>query len=902
MTDVSIASPADPIQALLADMETLRQLLEETLREQTDWPLVELFQEVHRLAEARRDGSLEGEQDLCARLAALTTKEAVEFTYAFSSYFQSVNIAEKVHRLRRRRHYARELTTPQPESLLDMVTRLRDGGMSLAGFDALLQNLWVEPVFTAHPTEARRRTLLQKQQWIAQRLVERLNPNLTPQESAGILENIHMHLATAWQTDSDPDVRPTVDDEHEHVLFFLLQVIYRVVPSFYEELEAAVRQVYGPEAELFVSHPLLRFASWVGGDMDGNPNVSAASIRRVLEKQRGEILARYRSELNDLYRELSQSGSRVGVSDALQQRINEYSQRFPERLASIAPRHRSMPYRLMFRLMDARLAATIRDTEGGYPDATVFLNDIRLMADSLLAHKGRHAGLFLVQRLLRRVETFGFHAMTLDVRQDSLVHRRVIGMCLGLEDWLDRSVEERLLVLRRALISADPPRIPADPEVEQTLAVFQAIRDVRSRHGQAAIGPYIISMAQGVDDILSVLLLARWAGLGKSGEVPLDVAPLFETIEDLEHGPGVMADVFKDPVYQAHLSQRAQRQVIMLGYSDSNKDGGFACSRWSVQRAQGAFVSVAADAGAELTLFHGRGGTISRGGGKTHKAVLSSPPGAVAGHLRVTEQGEIINEKFGLRGIAIRTLEQTVSAVALATAHPGPADDDLRRAVMERVSAESRVRYRELVDHPDFMTFFRHATPIDVIERMQIGSRPASRRQMAGVKDLRAIPWVFSWSQNRYLFTGWYGLGHGLEAAIAEFGAETLSQLARDWLFFGNLLDDAEMVLIKADLGIAERYAQLVPESASHLTGQIREAYERTVATVFKLKGTHALLEQDRILQRSIRTRNPFLDPVSLLQVDLLARWRAGDRQDEALFRALVITVNAISLGLQNTG
>jgi len=902
MSDATVAPPADPIQTLLADVETLRQLLEETLREQTDWPLVELFQEVHRLAEVRRDGSLEAEQALCARLAALSPKEAVEFTHAFSSYFQSVNIAEKVHRLRRRRHYARELTTPQPESLLDMVTRLKNSGMSLIEFDALLQGLWVEPVFTAHPTEARRRTLLQKQQWIAQRLVERLNPNLTPREADGIVENIHMHLTTAWQTESDPDVRPTVDDEHEHVLFFLLQIIYRVVPSFYEELEAAVRRVYGSEADSFVSRPLLRFASWVGGDMDGNPNVSAVTIRRVLEKQRGEILARYHSELNDLYRELSQSGSRVDISDALQQRINEYSQTFPERLASIAPRHRNMPYRLMLRMMDARLAATIRDTEGGFPDAAAFREDISLVAESLQTHKGRHAGLFLVQRLRRRVETFGFHAMTLDVRQDSLVHRRVIGQCLGLEDWLDRSASARLIVLRRALVSADPPRIPADPEVEQTLAVFQAIHDVRKRHGHAAIGPYIISMAQGVDDILSVLLLARWAGLGNGAEVPLDVAPLFETIEDLDRGPGVMAELFNDPVYQPHLALRAHHQIIMLGYSDSNKDGGFARSRWSIQQAQTAFVAVTEEAGVELTLFHGRGGTVSRGGGKTHKAVLSSPPGSVRGHLRVTEQGEIINEKFGLRGIAIRTLEQTVSAVALATAQPGPADDDLRRAVMERVAGESQARYRELVDHPDFMTFFRHATPIDVIERMQIGSRPAARRKMVGVKDLRAIPWVFSWSQNRYLFTGWYGLGHGLEAAIAEFGADTLSQLAREWLFFGNLLADAEMVLIKADLGIAERYAQLVPESASHLTGQLREAYERTVATIFKLKGTHTLLEQDRILQRSIRTRNPYLDPVSLLQVDLLARWRAGDRQDEALFRALVITVNAISLGLQNTG
>jgi phosphoenolpyruvate carboxylase len=902
MTQLSAALSTDPIQALLADIDVLRQLLERTLREQTTWPLDQLFHEAHRLSEARREGSAEAEQALCGHLSALSPKAATEFTYAFSSYFQAVNIAEKVHRLRRRRHYARQLTVPQPESLLDMVTQLHQAGMTLSGLESLLENLWVEPVFTAHPTEARRRTLLQKQQWIAQRLVERLNPNLTPQEAAGILDNIHMHLSIAWQTESDPDVRPTVDDEHEHVLFFLLEVIYRVVPAFYEELEAAVRQVYGQQAARFTSPALLRFASWVGGDMDGNPNVSAASIRRVLEKQRSEILAHYRGELKALYRELSQSTGRVPISASLSQRIDDYSQRFPERLASIAPRHRGMPYRVMLRLMDARLNATIRDLDDAYPDAKALLDDIQLMADSLEAHKGRHAGLFLIQRLMRRVETFGLHGMTLDVRQDSLVHRRVVGLCLGLDDWLDRTPDERLSVLRRALISADPPRVPNNPEVEQTLAVFHAIRDMRRRHGADAIGPYIISMAQGVEDVLAVLLLAQWAGLGDQNGIPLDVAPLFETIEDLRKGPEVMSALFADSLYQAHLARRNQRQIIMLGYSDSNKDGGFACSRWRIQEAQGAFVETVEGTDVDLILFHGRGGTVSRGGGKTHRAILSSPPGAVRGHLRVTEQGEIINEKFGLRGIAIRTLEQTVSAVALTTAKSPVIDDALRRDVMNCIAQESRRHYRAFVEQPNFMTFFRHATPIDVIERMQIGSRPASRRKMEGIKDLRAIPWVFSWSQNRYLFTGWYGLGHGLQAAMETFGKDYVSQLASDWLFFSNLLDDAEMVLIKADLGIAERYAQLVPESARQLADQLRTAYEHTVAAVFELKGTGSLLEQDRILQRSIRTRNPYLDPVSLLQVDLLARWRAGDRQDETLFRALVITVNAISLGLQNTG
>jgi phosphoenolpyruvate carboxylase len=877
------------------------------IREQGGDELFEKVEGARVAAIRRREGEPAAEAELQSLVGALSPRDAGELVRGFATYFTVVNLAERINRIRRGRDHLRAGRAPQEGTLDDTVRRLAAAGLRPEDVRELLQRLLFEPVFTAHPTEATRRTLLDKEQAISRLLVRRLDPSLTPGEEQATLGRIREQVTIGWQTEAYPAQRPTVLDELEHVLFFLTDVVYRVVPPFYEALEDALATVFGTAAAAIPVPPVLRFASWVGGDMDGNPNVSADTVRGALARHRALILERYHRETLDLARRLSQSSSRVKVDEAVLRRAEEYGSRFPDARDAVPPRHRDMPYRVLLRLIAARLMATSLDEASGYASATEFADDLQCIATSLVNQQGSHAGLFSVRRLVRRLETFGFHLATLDVRQNALVHRAVVGRLLGDPGWLDRSAAERATRLRRAIESGESPVATAlaDADAERTLAVFRAITECRARYGAHAIGPYIISMTQGADDVLTVLLLARWAGLVEKQGVPLDVAPLFETLDDLGDAPDVMRGLLEDHVYRAHLEQRGKRQVVMLGYSDSNKDGGIGASRWAVQRAQAALVATLDPAGIELTIFHGRGGTVSRGGGKLTRAVLSAPPGSVRGHLRVTEQGEVISANYGLRGIAMRTLEQAVGAVAIATAVAPNRDARAPQweALMDEIAATSRDSYRALVyGDPKFVEYFRLATPIDVIERMPMGSRPPSRRAGSGIEQLRAIPWVFSWMQNRNVLPGWYGFGTGLERAVARHGEDAVAEMLRHWPFVKALVDDVEMVLAKADIGIAARYARLAGTLEPAFFPTIKAEFDRTVALVLRLKGTTALLDEDPVVQRAIRLRNPYVDPMSLLQVDLLARWRAGGRADDELFGALLATVRGIAQGLQNTG
>ena len=893
------------------DVHTLGAMVGEVIHEQGGKHLFETVEASRHAAIRRREEDGPGD-DLEDILRALEPAFAEELVRGFSTYFQVVNLAEKMHRIRRRRDYLREGAAPQGGSLEDVFRHLKSQGVGFDQVRELLATLEVEPVFTAHPTEATRRTILEKHQAIARRLRERMDTSLTPTEERVAVERIRAEVTSGWQTEEHSRVRPTVADELEHVLFYVTAVIYRVVPPFYEALEEALTAVYGEAARDIEIPAVLRFASWVGGDMDGNPNVTAETLRSTLQEHRGRILACYRREIEALARHLTQSGSRVGVEEAVLEQARRYAELLPEVSAAIPQRHREMPYLVLLRLVLGRLERSGEDRDGGYRDIRDFSQDLRTIASSLAKHRGEQAGLFSVRRLLRRVETFGFHLATLDVRQDSEVHRRVIGQLLGDSEWAARPAAERAERLRRELDSAEALGPSEDAEVTATLEVFRALSEARERYGRRATGLYIISMAQGVDDVLSVLLLARWAGLVATetaeegaGAVPLDVAPLFETVGDLEAAASTMEGLLTDTVYRRHLASRGDRQMVMVGYSDSNKDGGLAPSRWALQKGQAALVAVHQAHDTKLTIFHGRGGTISRGGGKTRAAVLAAPRGAVAGRLRLTEQGEVINAKYGLRGIAMRTLELAAGAVAQATLGHPPEDPREARwtEIMEQVAGDSRRAYRDLVyGDPGFLDYFRQATPIDVIERMLIGSRPPSRRSKVGIEGLRAIPWVFAWTQSRHILPGWYGLGTGLERAIERHGRPQVAEMVREWRFLRTLVDDVEMVLAKADMAIAARYTQLSGEDGARIFARVRAEFERTESLVLDLLGAEALLDSDTTLQRSIRLRNPYVDPMSLLQVDLLRRWRESDRQDEGLFRALLASVHGIAQGLQNTG
>lgn len=894
---------APPDLPLRDDVRRLGALVGDMLAEQVSPAFLEEVERVRTTAISRRQngGSMES---LSALLDGLEPAHAEALVRAFSTYFQVVNIAERVHRIRRRRDYQRADTgTPQPESLHDALLRLKRQAVSPDELRDWLERIDIEPVFTAHPTEAVRRALLEKEQIMVAALIDDLDGARTPGERAADLARFRMALTSAWQTADSSPVRPGVEDEREHVGFYLTEVLYRVMPVFYETLDHAIGEYFGIATDL---PRLVRFGTWVGGDMDGNPNVDATTIRSTLDAQRRAILGRYRAELQQLTHVLSQSTGVVGVDAQVLAQVERYRGLLPEAAAAARPRHADMPYRLLIDLMAARLQATLEDRAEGYGSPREFADDIDLIRQSLEHNRGVHAGWFSVRRLVWRLRTFGFHLARLDVRQESGVHARAVAAALEDEQWESRGPVEQ--AVRLGPYAGGSRVLPAvdEPGNARLDAVFAALSDARRRHGPDALGAYIISMARSRADVLTVLALARRGGLVEDGQVPLDIAPLFETVDDLRQGPDTLRDLLADPVYRQHLAARGNVQMVMLGYSDSGKDGGIAASRWGLQRAQVELMQAAEELGIKLTFFHGRGGSLSRGGSKTSRAVDASPRGSVDGRLRVTEQGEAIHRKFGIRALALRSLEQATGAVLVSSIRPrAPEPREAKwREVMDAVAQASSQAYRGFVGAPRFMDYFRSATPIDVIERMTLGSRPSRRLgQDAALSNLRAIPWVFAWSQARAVIPGWYGVGTGLQAAVDRFGEEVLREMGRDWPFFKTFLDDVSMVLAKGDMGIAGMFSRLAGEELhGEFFPRVQAEHALTRRWVLALNGNEFLLQHDQRLALSIRLRNPYVDPISVLQADLLERWRASGREDDALLRALVASVNGVSQGVQNTG
>jgi phosphoenolpyruvate carboxylase len=890
-----------PDGPLREDVSRLGAMVGRMLAEQGGEAFFERVEQV-RIAAIRRRREGASVDELADSLAGLDAEDAEALARAFATYFQAVNTAEQVHRIRRRRDYQREGSAPQPESLLDVLGRLKQQGVGADELLGWLDRLWIEPVFTAHPTEAVRRSLLEKEQAIVRSLIDGFDQNRTPQERKEDDDRIYMALSSGWQTAEASPVRPTVQDEHHHVGFYLANPIYRIVPALFEALADALQTVYGVAAKL---PQLLGFATWVGGDMDGNPNVGADTIAASLSTQRTHVIEHYLADVAALARLLSQTEGRVTVDPALQRRLDDYRARFPAAAERVRPRHADMPYRGLLTVIGARLEATLQnDHSEGYTSAAELLDDLQLIAASLVDHRGLHAGAYAVQRLIRRVRTFGLHLARLDVRQDSRVHDEALAALLDNPSWPQLAAEQRADQLRRYASGEALFPISHADVVTSLYDVFATLGDARRRYGKDAVGLYIISMARSAADVLAVLALARYGGLVENDNVPLDIAPLFETVDDLKNAPATLHALLDDPVYRQHLAERGNQQWVMLGYSDSGKDGGTLASRWGLQRAQVELLEAAKGAGIQLAFFHGRGGSASRGGARIAPALMSSPRGAVAGVLRVTEQGEVIHRKYGIRALALRNLEQTVGAVLRASLRPRETEprEARWREQMNALSASSRETYRAFVEHERFVDYFRSATPIDVIEQMTLGSRPASRRSMRGVHDLRAIPWVFAWTQCRSILPGWYGLGSALEHGVQQFGDAAMVEMAHDWPFFANMLDDVEMVLAKCDLDIAEAFSKLSGPLHEEFFGLIRDEFARTRHWLLQLKGSDALLQGDPRLAASIRLRNPYIDPMSLLQVDLLQRWRDGDRADNAVLRALVACVNGVAQGLQNTG
>lgn len=893
--------------ALREDVHALGALVGEIVREQGGVELFELVEGDRVAAIRRREGEPEGAIELTIRAQGRPPALARDLVRAFSTWFEAVNLAEKVHRIRRRRQYLLSESAPQPQGVRECLLKLKQQGFNLAQAIDLISRLRIEPVFTAHPSESTRRTLLRKQQHIAQLLFDRMNSTLSSQEQASVWSRIRTEITTGWQTEEHPRQQLTVADEREHVLFYITEIIYRIVPAFYEEIESSLRSVFDAHVDAIRLPTLLEVGSWVGGDMDGNPDVHAKSIRETLARHQQLIMSTYFKEAQSLAAKLSQSASRVQISKALQKRIDEYAALLPGAQQMTSARHDRMSYRVFFGQVAERLRNTYDARPSHYDNASQLCADLELVEESLLANRGRHAGLHEVRRFLCRVRTFGFHLATLDVRQHSDVHQEVIAQGLGDESWESRSPVERLARLSDALERDEGPQNALDAVGRRTLWVFEAMAQCRHKYGRQAIGDYIVSGTKAADDVLAVLLLARWAGVTDrtSGEVPFDIAPLFESMTALENCSEVIRTLLGLPVYQRHLQARGDQQVALIGYSDSNKEAGIAASRWATHGAQAELLQAVREFEVRLAVVHGRGGSISRGAGRIDALVRSAPPGAVNGRLLVAEQGEVLSRSYGLRPVAMRSLERAFNALALTTASAATAAaenaEDL--AVMGTIAGASREAYgRLIVQEPAFYEYFRQVTPIDAIERMQVGSRLASRGEREGFQHLRALPWVFAWTQSRHMLPGWFGFGSGLQAAVARHGTQRLRELRASWFFFGSLLDDVEQMLARTDLDIANYYNGLADEPLRRWFTPIRNEFELTRRLVLEVKDARSLLDGDATLQRSILLRNPYVDPMHLMQVDLLKRWRASGRRDVELYEALLASISGISKGLQSTG
>ncbi len=897
-------------EPLRDDVHGLGALVGEILREQGGEQLFELVESDRVAAIRGRSGDAAARAALAAQVRGRPPALARDLVRAFSMWFQVVNLAEKVHRIRRRRDYfVKDSQRAQPGGVEDAIAELRAQGLDAQQASELIGSLSLEPVFAPHSTEAGRRTLLRKQQRIAQRLLERLDPSLTPNEARSIWDNIRMELTSAWQTEELPRARLTVADEREQILFYLLEVLYRVVPAFYEEIAQALEKVYGVKAGTLRVPSLLHFGSWAGGDMDGNPDVHAKTIRETLARQQQVIVTAYFQECQELAQRLSQSASRIGIFPELSKRLEHYMTLLPGARAITPARHDRMPYRVFLAQIGERLRGAFDGRASGYEQARQFRDDVALIAASLKANKGANAGLFYVKRLLRRIDTFGFHLATLDVRQQAGVLHQVIAQGLADDQWLARTRRERRDLLAEALEKDRGPVRELDALGKRTLAVFEAIMQGRHRYGPEAIGYFIISGAAGADDLLAALLLAHWAAAydKHSGEVALDIAPQFETEESLGGCAATLQELLADPLYRRHLEARGRRQCVLIGYSDSNKEAGTCASRFLIHQAQADIARVLSGAGEEHVLFHARGGSLARGGGRIEAIVKAAPAGAVDGVLRIREQGSTVKQGYGLRPIAMRTLERAFNALSLTTA-AGRAgrlapDAPAHLEVARLLAQESRAAYRHLVyADPEFYDFFKAVTPIDVIERMQIGSRSVHRTANAQLSALLPVPWVFAWSQARYMLPGWYGAGTGLASAARTLGVARVREAYGSWFFLKNLVDDVETMLARADLEIARYYEALSAAPLRRFGSDIRAEYQLACEQVLAVKNSQALLDSDPTLQRSIRLRNPYVDPMNLMQVDLLERWRRGGREDHDLFAALLASVGGIAEGMQSTG
>jgi phosphoenolpyruvate carboxylase len=920
---------------LRRDVRSLGTLLGEVLREQAG---DELFEHVEALRQGtirRRDAETRGSDEEAARHAAsalelvhsLPVERAILLTRAFAFYFELINLAETNHRKRRR--LALQVTGGagrQRGSLAGTLAAMKRVGIGADEALDWLHRVLVVPVFTAHPTEVARRSVMFKRRRIGEFLAQLDRIPIPEQDLARLEDQVRAEITGLWQTDEVRSRRPTVYDEIKMGLDYYDVSIFETLPALYDEIAEALRSIYGLELEPHELPQVLRFGSWIGGDRDGNPYVTPEVTRDAIQLARGHLLLFYVHKLDEIIDLLTTSAQQMRVHDELMARLNAYlaQVRTPEAQV-FGERYQFEYYRRYVMCVKARVQRTM-ETSGQlspagralaairytvapehdhlaealppYSSLAEFINDLELLRTSLVTNRGIRIARSLVDPLLMQVRTFGLHLHTLDIRQHARTHAQA---------------------LKEAVADTAAPILPESmsAETSRVLETLRVVAEAKEGCTPEVIRHYVISGAANVDDVLAAVRLARLSGVkveGSERDPGLMPVPLFESIEDLRNAPAVCTELWQREDYRRLLASWGNWQEIMLGYSDSNKDGGMLTSTWEIFRAHRDLHTAARACGVKLRLFHGRGGTVGRGGGPTHRAIFAQPMDSFDGQLRITEQGEVLNFKYADEVLAERNLELMIAASLDALARPNARDPEGHftgvlkpewEAALDELSQISFIHYRKFIlDNPDLITYFEQSTPVGELEQAKIGSRPSRRKASRYIGDLRAIPWVFGWTQSRLLVPAWFGVGHALGKFMERPGSlELLQDMAREFPLFIDLLRNVEMALAKADLATSRLYSSLVEDEKlrNRVFTMLEAEFHRSVRVVLAITAQAELLEDNQVLARSIRLRNPYVDPMHLIQVDMLRRKRAGEDTPD-VNRAIAATISGIAAGLRNTG